>query len=311
MEIMESAGMSRSWRVAIVQSGSLTGDAEADLAALLDLFRMAAEGSDVVIFPELATTPYFGATGDDRYLRWAQPVDGPAVIAFRSAARAADAAVIVGFYERADDDVHYNSAVVIDRRGEVVSGRTLDGDSVRTYRKTSIPQGDVSGIPVDEKRFFAPGPGPAVFQLDGVALSCLICYDRTFPEYWLGSRALGAQVVVPLVSSMGFREALFQAELQVRALATQTWVLAANRGGPETVDGRVIHAFGLSCAIDPTGALIASAPAHEAGHILRVEVDLRAVEDARARLALARDRRPELLEKTARILAGDVQAAAR
>lgn len=295
--------LDRIWRAALVQSGSLTGDADADLDRLLSLLRRAAPGADVVVFPELATTPYFGATGDTAYRSWAQPVDGPAVTALRAAARALGVAVIAGFYERADDGL-YNAAVVIDRAGELVRGRTLDGADVPTYRKTSIPQGDVSGVPINEKLFFREGSGPAVFDLDGVAVSCLICYDRTFPEYWIGSRALGAQVVVPLVSSMGFRERLFQAELQVRAVETQVWVLAANRGGRETLDRCVIDAFGLSCAVDPSGEVVASAPAHEADRILRVDVDLSAVDAARAHLDLARDRRPELLEKAAHTLSG-------
>ena len=45
-------------------------------------------------------------------------------------------------------------------------------------------------------------------------VACLICYDRTFPEYWLGSVALGADVIVPLVSSLGSREKRFVQELE-------------------------------------------------------------------------------------------------
>jgi hypothetical protein len=50
-------------KISIVQSGGLTGNRDADLADLIDLFRQAAvPGTDLVVFPELCTTPYFGAT---------------------------------------------------------------------------------------------------------------------------------------------------------------------------------------------------------------------------------------------------------
>ncbi len=106
------------------------------------------------------------------------------------------------------------------------------------YRKLSLPASKVSGIDIDEKYHFAPGPAPATADLLGTRFGCVICYDRTFPpEYWAVARALGAEVMLAVVSSLGSREDLFLAELQTRALESQTWVIAANRAGPETLNG--------------------------------------------------------------------------
>lgn len=285
-------------KISIVQSGGLTGNLDSDLSRLIELFREAVEpGTDLVVFPELCTTPYFGATGNDAYKAWAEPVDGPSVALFAATAKALSTAVILGFYEKGPAGENFNSAVVIDAAGSIVPGTNLDGEEVRTYRKTSIPQSPVAGVPVNEKYFFAEGSGPAVFDVAGMKLACLICYDRTFPEYWLGSRALGAEVVVPLVSSLGFREKLFLQELEIRAMETQTWVLAANRGGEESMDGTTISYFGLSCVIDPRGERTASLPAHSHGHILRTQIDLADVASARADFPLSRDRRPQMLLK--------------
>lgn len=284
--------------VAIAQTGGLVGELQPDVAALLEMFHAAAvPGTDLVVFPELCTTPYFGATGNDAYKAWAEPVDGPTVQLFAGTARALGTAVILGFYELGADGERYNAAVVIDADGAIVSGVNLDGDVVRTYRKTSIPKSLVADVPVNEKYFFVEGSGPALFEVAGMRIACLICYDRSFPEYWMGSLALGADVVVPLVSSLGTREELFLPELRVRAMETQTWVLAANRGGEETLDGRTVSYFGLSCIVDPAGTLVAHLPAHRHGQILRATIDLADVAAARAAFPLSRDRQPDLLIK--------------
>jgi beta-ureidopropionase len=302
-----SKRISTTKKISIVQSGGLTGNRDADLAGLIDLFREAAvPGTDLVVFPELCTTPYFGATDNDTYKAWAEPVDGPSVRLFAQSAKDLGTAVILGFYELGPDGEHYNSAVVIEADGSIVTGVDLDGEPVRTYRKTSIPKGLVADVPVNEKYFFAEGQGPALFEVAGMRIACLICYDRTFPEYWLGSLALGADVVVPLVSSLGTREKLFQQELQIRAMETQTWVLAANRGGEETVDGTTISYFGLSCVVDPRGELIAGLPAHTHGQILQATIDPAEVAAARSHFPLSRDRQPKLLLKVAdAFLAGE------
>jgi N-carbamoylputrescine amidase len=284
--------------ISIVQSGGLTGNLQADLSRLLQMFRKAASpDTDLVVFPELCTTPYFGATGNDAYKAWAEPVDGPTVRLFADTAKALSTAVILGFYELGSDGKRYNSAVVIDSSGMTVTGLNLDGDEVHTYRKTSIPKSFLGDVPINEKYFFAEGSGPAVFKVAGMRVACLICYDRTFPEYWLGSAALGADVVVPLVSSLGSREKLFIQELEIRAMETQTWVVAANRGGEETIDGATVSYFGLSCVVDPRGELVASLPAHSHGEILCATIDLAEVPSAREDFPLSRDRRPALLLK--------------
>lgn len=284
--------------ISIVQAGGLTGNQQSDLVGLLRMFRAAAApDTDLVVFPELCTTPYFGATDNDAYKAWAEPIDGPTVQLFAETAKSLGTAVIFGFYELGADGERYNSAVVIDADGALVTGVNLYGKRVRTYRKTSIPKNLVAGVPINEKYFFAEGSGPAVFEVAGMSIACLICYDRTFPEYWLGSLALGADVVIPLVSSLGFREKLFLQELEIRAMETQTWVVAANRGGEETLDGRSVSYFGLSCVVDPQGNLVSHLPAHRHGEILRATIDLAEVASARDRLPLSRDRQPSLMVK--------------
>lgn len=294
--------------ISIVQSGAMIGNLDVDLPKLLQLFREAVTpDTDLVIFPELCNTPYFGATSNENYKSWAEPLSGPSILGFATTARELGTAVIMGFYELGSDGKLYNSAVVIDAYGNLVTGHNLDGDEVPTYRKTSLPQNPVGGVPVNEKYFFTEGSGPAVFDIAGMRIACLICYDRTFPEYWLGSLALGAEVIIPLVSSLGNREKLFLQELQIRAMETQTWVLAANRGGKETIDGTTVSYFGLSCAVDPDGEIVEALPAHTHGDILRTRIDLGHVQESRIAFPLSRDRIPGILIKTGEAFAATAQ----
>lgn len=284
--------------VAVVQSGSIPQDRPEAVDRLLGLFREAATpGTDVVLFSELATTPYFGLTGDDAYRSWAEPVPGPTTAAFAAAAAELGVGVIFGMYERAVDGTAYNSAVVIDAEGEIVPGRAMDGTELPCYRKTSIPQGSGTGFPVDEKQFFEPGVGPLLFEAFGLRFSCLICYDRSFPEYWEAARTLGAEAVFVLVSSFGTREGLFLQELQIRAKDAQCWTVAANRAGEETLAGRSVSAFGLSCLVTPHGVLVDSAPAHVQPWILRGEIDLDHLAEIRRSFPYHRDKVPAVFEQ--------------
>ncbi|WIB76952.1 carbon-nitrogen hydrolase family protein [Curtobacterium sp. MCPF17_002] len=291
--------------VAVVQAGQTPADGGAALDELIALFEQAAEGADLVVFPELATTPYFCGVRNDSRKAWAEPVPGPATARFAEAAKRLGTAVVFGLYEDAGD-AQYNSAVLIDADGTLVHGTDVHGDSVATYRKTSIPTNELSDV--DEKHYFAAGSGPVVFDALGTRFGMLICYDRSFPEYWLASRAAGAEVMLVLVSSMGFRETLFTQELQVRALETQTWVVAPNRGGEETVDGKTVSYFGRSSIVSPRGELVVSAPAHVAGPVIRATVDVAEVASAREDFPLGRDRQPGVFRYLAEAHAAAVPA---
>lgn len=82
----------------------------------------------------------------------------------------------------------------------------------------------------------------------------------------------------------------------IRAFETQTWVVAANRSGVESHSGVTASCFGCSCIIDPTGEVIAKAPAHTQPEFLRANLDLDAVTHQRAYFPLGRDKCWELFE---------------
>lgn len=313
-------GQVREWapgrplRVGIVQAGGFTEDPQATLGVLAGLVREAAAPDaaglrpHLVLLPELITTPYFCTSRAADRTDWAQPLPGPVTEFFGALARDLGVAIVWGMYERTPAGVLHNSAVAVDAAGDLVPWRDADGRRYPAYRKLSLPANHVGGVDVDEKFFFAPGPAPVVLDLLGTRFACVICYDRSFPEHWALARAMGAEVVLAVVSSLGNRETLFTTELSVRAMESQTFVLAANRAGTEHLNGSSVDYFGRSCAVDPTGRVLAQAAPHRPGEVLRVDADLDDVARVRAEFPLARDRRPDVVDLLARLTRGGVIA---
>ena len=283
-------------RVTVVQSGSCSEDLAANSSALLDTFRAEAEkGTDLVLFPELATAPYFCATTkDDRFWSWAEAVPGPTTDSFAKVAAETGTAVCFGIYERTEDGIHYNAAPIIDGTGAFVQGTLPDGSSQAYFRKLAIPKVETPTLTTDEKHWYGPGAGPCIFELNGIRVAVLICYDRSFSEHWMAATHMGAEVVIVVVSSFGWRSELFVPELRIRGMESGCWVVAVNRGGPEVVNGQTITFFGQSCVIEPTGKVVALAPADEAGHIIHATVDTSIIPEARRTWPIQQDRRPEV-----------------
>ena len=283
-------------RVTVVQSGSCSDDVAANTAELLQTFRdEAARGTDLVVFPELATTPYFCATTKDaRFWDWAETVPGPTTDAFAAVAAETGTAVCFGIYERTSDGDHFNSAPIIDGNGAFISGTLPDGSTQVAYRKLAIPKVETPTLTTDEKYWYGPGAGPCIFDVLGIKVAVLICYDRSFSEHWMAATHMGAEVIIVVVSSFGWRSELFVPELRIRGMESGCWVVAANRGGPEVVNGQTLTFFGRSCVIDPGGRVVALAPADEASHVLHATIDTSILPDARRSWPIQDDRRPEV-----------------
>lgn len=257
--------------------------------------QAAATNPDLILLPELATTPYFAA-GDKspKYRDWAEPVVGGASTeAFSQFAKANNTALGFGMYE-IDNGVRYNSLVIVDRNGDVVNGKTHDGNTYPAFRKLTAPSVHMPTLDVHEDEYCSAGPGPMNFDVDGVSCGALICYDRAFSEPWLANRALGADVVLLPVSSLGWRESLFIDDLRLRAMETGVFVIASNRSGEETCGGKTHDFFGRSCIIAPTGEVLAQAGGHNYPEIIHAELDMSLLAKARKDWPVWTDRRPEL-----------------
>src|SRR5438552_4101593 len=147
--------------------------------------RSAEDQVDILCVHELATTIYFCYENNPAFRQLAEPENGASVTRIRRAAAKHGVAVVFPFYERIADGRLYNSAVVIDKDGSVAG----------KCRKMSIPSitrtVDPNETPGDEQYYFTPGDlGFPVFDVAGLKVGILICYDRHFVE---AARVLGLQ----------------------------------------------------------------------------------------------------------------------
>jgi 5-aminopentanamidase len=162
--------------IACQQIAPRVADLPGNVARATDAVASAvADGADVIVLPELATSGYVFDSREEA-ASLAVTADAPL---FESWARVAGRAVVVaGFCERGDDGELYNSATVV----------TADGVQA-VYRKTHLWD--------REKLVFSAGnrPPPVIATPHG-RLGVLVCYDLEFPELTRSLALRGAELLV-------------------------------------------------------------------------------------------------------------------
>ena len=173
----------QSLRVALAQINTTVGDMAGNRARILDAARRAAaQGADLVAFPELAITGY---PPEDQLLRASFLEEARACLEGLAEDASGLPPLIVGCV-RFDRHL-YNSAAVI-HGGEVVA----------MYDKIHLPNYGV----FDEDRYFMAGETPLVVTIAGVAVGITICEDAWYPAGPISDEAIaGARVVVNINAS--------------------------------------------------------------------------------------------------------------
>lgn len=252
---------------------------EANVERAMDVVRDVAPETDVACLPEYFSTDYFPAEQDADDFELAQPVDGQLVTAARETAAETDTALVIPFFELAEPGGrYYNAAAVVAR----------DGSLVGTYRKLHPFQ----RRGYNETYYFAPGnTGVPVFDVAGLTVAIMICYDRHFPEMARVAALRGADLVFVPTCSFGEenRDQVWQAELTGIAVANSLYVAGVNRAGTEHGNQH----FGGSAVVDPSGADL-GALGPEPG-TLTAEVDPAVVAEVRQTTKHLNDVREELL----------------
>lgn len=271
-------------RVAAIQLGAFRGSYHSQMDAIAAaVAKAAAAGAELVCLPELMTTPYFARSSDLAWRNAAEPLVAGETYA-RVAALAAGhrMTIIASCYEQADDG-RFNTAFVV----------RPDGTLAGRYAKTHIPF--IEAVQAYETNFFDCGDDLPVFDLPGLRIGILICYDRSFPEAWRTLALKGAQVIFVPTSSSGFRGGMYRDELKVAAAQHQVFVVAANKAGDETLPGEPGHItfYGKSCIIGPDGDIIAALEREEDA-LITADIRPDYVAEVRERLNYYRDRRPDL-----------------
>ena len=273
-------------KVAAVQM-SVGPDEEENIAKAMHWVDLAADaGAQIILLPELFSTPYFCKDQDPRFFALARGRhEHPALRAMQELARRRQVVLPVSFFERAGN-AFFNSLVLFD----------ADGRDLGLYRKAHIPDGPG----YQEKFYFSPGDtGFQVFPTRYGRLGVAICWDQWFPEaarvmalrgaeILLYPTAIGSEPQAPGIDSRRH----WTRVMQGHAAANLVPVIAANRIGREIGRDTEITFYGGSFITDPTGALIAEAGSKEGW--ISADLDLGAIAAQRIEWGLFRDRRPDL-----------------
>ena len=171
--------------VAVLQMNSKADKDENIAEALALIDRAATTGARVVALPEV--WPYLGP--EDANREHAETVPGPITDLLAERARRHGIYIHGGsIYEtRPGDPGMYNTAVMIDPRGEIIA------------RYSKIHMFDVvleGGDEYRESGTVTPGNEIVVTEIDGIRVGLAICYDLRFPELFRILALNGAQAVI-------------------------------------------------------------------------------------------------------------------
>lgn len=179
---------------------------------------------DILCLPEVFASIGVECEGAEEV---AQPVPGPITDVAAEVARRHSTYVICPLLEQRDGRV-YNSAVLIDRRGQVAG----------IYEKVH-PVTSSSDYTVLEHGV-TPGSEAKVFETDFGRLGILICFDINWPEEWAELKRQGAEVVFwPSAYNGGF-------PLQVYAFLHNYYVISSTRANSRIIDvtGEILEQTG-------------------------------------------------------------------
>jgi predicted amidohydrolase len=144
-------------------------------AQLRLLERAAHDRPDAICFTEVITS--LGLDSPSKRDVVPEPLDGPTVGAFAAAARRHRRYVVLPILTREGGRV-YNSAILLDRRGQIAS----------VYHKIHPTIGEI-------ERGVTPGTETVVTETDFGRVGFAICYDLNFRDVGEGNAAGGAELV--------------------------------------------------------------------------------------------------------------------
>lgn len=177
-----------------------------------------------------------------------------------------------------DDGKIANRSLLIDPKGEIVARY----DKIHLF-EAALPGGES----YRESDSYAAGETPTMAQIGDLSVGLTICYDLRFPKLYSGYAKEGVDIITaPSAFTRATGKAHWETLLRARAIESGAWVLAPAQGGQHD-DGR--RTWGRTMAIAPWGE-VAGILDHDAPGILEIEIDDKAVDDARARIPAWRQR---------------------
>ncbi len=258
---------------AVIQLNS-TSDEEANLEqAEARVRRAAADGATFIATPE--NTNYLGP--HDEKVRRAQSLDGTVCNRFSDLARELRVHLLLGsFNEKSDESQRcFNTSVLFGPSGARLA----------VYRKIHLFDVDISpNTRFVESDTIKPGDEVTVTRTGAAKIGMSICFDLRFSWLYREMRALGAELItVPSAFTATTGKDHWHALLRVRAIETQSWVLAPAQVGTHDDEG-LRESYGHALIVDPWGTIVADAG--NTPGLAMAEIDLGRLREVRRALPM-------------------------
>ena len=169
------------------------------------------------------------------------------------------------------DGKYYNTFFILDRQG----------NPVHAQAKTHLFR------PMNEHEMFSPGNEFRAFETEFGRVGALVCYELRFPEIARKLARQGASLILVPAEWPLARVSAWQTLCRARAMENQLFLVASNRWG-----GDRVFFGGCSGIYDPAGEPVIEMRDGEG--VAWADVDLKAIDEARASLPCWEDRREEL-----------------
>ena len=224
------------------------------------------EGTDLVLLPELFASGYGFADIRDE----ARASEAEVIPLMEEIARGLSS-WIAGTVILEKEGNYQNTFIILDRKGNLV----------HTQAKTHLFR------PMDEHRLFSPGNEIGTFETEFGRAGALVCYELRFPEIARKLAKEGARIILVPAEWPLSRASAWQTLCRARAMENQLFLVACNRWG-----GDKVFFGGRSGIYDPAGEPVVEISDGEG--VAWADIDLGAIDEARANLPCWEDRREEL-----------------
>ncbi len=180
-------------KICVAQLNLTVGDLDGNAAKIIAASQAAyAQGVRLVLTPELSICGY---PAEDLLLRpvFIRACEDALMTVARELAGLKGLHVVVG--HPVGGDIRSKS-VAVQRRFNAASV-LCEGRKLETYAKRELPNYQV----FDERRYFTPGQGVCVFQVEDISVGLLICEDAWFDEPGQLAKEAGAELLAVINAS--------------------------------------------------------------------------------------------------------------
>lgn len=242
-------------KVGYIQTSPIFGEKEQNFKQIGKLLTDVK--ADLIVLPELFATGYTFISKEEAS-SLAEDHDGETAQFLMGIAQMTGAVIVGGYIEK-EGEKFYNSAMIVSSKGVIGSYR-----KIHLYYK--------------EKFWFSPGDKSLkIYEIGGIKIGIMICFDWIFPETARTLTLLGADIIAhPANLVLPY----CQKAMVTRCLENRVYAITANRIGMEIRGDDDFKFTGASQITSYDGQILSSAPPDKI-HIDFVEIDAKNVRNKR------------------------------